>query len=111
MTCCWVMLYQFTNLKAHKAKAVILVTHHTHRTNINRNLLYVGVSRAQEQLIQISDINGIEIGLDILANERNMVARYVERRRHNMDISGMGDIQQIPFQTLLHDSSVELRLP
>ena len=25
-----------------------------------------------------------------------------------MDIgSGMGDIQQIPFQTLLHDSSVE----
>lgn len=53
-----------------QSKAVILVTHHTHRTNINRNLLYVGVSRAQEQLIQISDINGIEIGLDILANER-----------------------------------------
>lgn len=58
------------NCQGTQSKAVILVTHHTHRANINRNLLYVGVSRAQEQLIQISDINGIEIGLEVLANER-----------------------------------------
>lgn len=57
--------------QGNQAKAVILVTHHTHRKNINRNMLYVGVSRAQEQLIQIGDVNGIEMGLDVLASERD----------------------------------------
>lgn len=46
-----------------QAKAVICVTHKTHKRMLTANLLYVGVSRAQDKLIEIGEVEAIEEGL------------------------------------------------
>lgn len=46
-----------------ESKAVVLITNKTHKRMISANLLYVGDSRAKEQLIEIGDIDTIRVGL------------------------------------------------
>lgn len=55
-----------------QAKVVILITAKRHERMLSRNLLYVGVSRAQEKLIEIGDIEAIKNGLSVIeTNERD----------------------------------------
>lgn len=48
-----------------QAKAVIVVVDRSHMRLISRNLLYTGVSRAQERLVVIGDMEAIEAGLNV----------------------------------------------
>ena len=52
-----------------QAKVVILLVDKSHQKNLSRNLLYVGASRAEEQLYLISDINTIQSALPIQENK------------------------------------------
>jgi len=52
-----------------QSKVVILVTHKIQKKMLTRNLLYVGASRAQEELWQIGEVRGIEVGLDVQENK------------------------------------------
>lgn len=55
-----------------QAKVVIMITSSVHNRLLSRNLLYVGISRAQEQLVEIGELNAIENALEIEENmERN----------------------------------------
>ena len=47
-----------------ESKAVILITDKSHKRMISANLMYVGDSRAKEQLIEIGDIETIKEGLE-----------------------------------------------
>lgn len=47
-----------------QAKVVVLITAKRHERMLSRNLLYVGVSRAQERLIEIGDAEAIKNGLE-----------------------------------------------
>lgn len=47
-----------------QAKVVVLITAKRHERMLSRNLLYVGVSRAQERLIEIGDVEAIKNGLE-----------------------------------------------
>ena len=53
-----------------QAKAVIVVVDRSHMRLVSRNLLYTGVSRAQEWLVVIGDMEAIEAGLNV-QEERN----------------------------------------
>lgn len=55
-----------------QAKVVIMVTSSQHSRLLSRNLLYVGLSRAQEQLVEIGELDAVENALEIEENmERN----------------------------------------
>jgi len=49
-------------------KAIIVCIANGHKRMLSRNLMYVGVSRAQEQLIVIGDEEVIDEGLDVVEN-------------------------------------------
>lgn len=51
------------NCQGSEAKAVIVITSPQHKRMLSSNLLYVGDSRAKEQLIEIGDIKAIQEGL------------------------------------------------
>ena len=52
-----------------QAKAVILVIDKSHKGMVTRNLFYVGVSRAQKDMIIIADASAIESGLERQENK------------------------------------------
>lgn len=52
-----------------QAKAVIVLIDKSHKTMLSRNLLYVGLSRAQEKLIEIGDVDVINSALEVEENK------------------------------------------
>ena len=53
-----------------QAKAVIVVVDRSHMRLVSRNLLYTAVSRAQERLVVIGDMEAIEAGLNVQEEKR-----------------------------------------
>lgn len=51
-----------------QAKAVIVLIDKSHKSILSRNLLYVALSRAQEKLVEIGDVNVINAALEIQEN-------------------------------------------
>src|SRR5574344_2050550 len=49
-------------------KAIIVVIDKAHKRMLSRNLIYVGCSRSQEQLIVIGEEEVIDEGLDVVEN-------------------------------------------
>lgn len=52
-----------------QSKAVIVLIDKSHKTMLSRNLLYVGLSRAQEKLIEIGDVDVINSALEVEENK------------------------------------------
>ena len=55
-------------IQGSQAKAVIVLIDDCHKTLLSRNLLYVALSRAQEQMTLISDVDVINEGLEVQEN-------------------------------------------
>lgn len=51
-----------------QSKAVIVLIDKSHKTMLSRNLLYVALSRAQEELIEIGDVDVINSALEVQEN-------------------------------------------
>lgn len=52
-----------------QAKAVILLVDKSHKSMLSRNLLYVGLSRAQKELVEIADADVINAALEVEENK------------------------------------------
>lgn len=52
-----------------QAKAVILLADKSHKSMLSRNLLYVGLSRAQKELVEIADVDVINAALEVEENK------------------------------------------
>lgn len=52
-----------------QAKAVILLVDKSHKSMLSRNLLYVGLSRAQKELVEIADVDVINAALEVEENK------------------------------------------
>lgn len=52
-----------------QAKAIILLVDKSHKSMLSRNLLYVGLSRAQKELVEIADVDVINAALKVEENK------------------------------------------
>lgn len=52
-----------------QAKAIILLVDKSHKSMLSRNLLYVGLSRAQKELVEIADVDVINAALEVEENK------------------------------------------
>lgn len=52
-----------SNCQGTESKAVIMITHPNHEKMLTKNLLYVGLTRAKERLVEVGDVGAISTAL------------------------------------------------